>query len=61
MSAEPTASFRWWLRLQVGMAAAGAVAWLAGVVVEEDFLTGLGCGLLVAALVLRFGRGAAEK
>ena len=58
---EPTASFRWWLRLQLGMAGAGAVSWFCGVYLGEDFLAGLGCGLLIGALALRFGRGAARR
>lgn len=53
---EPTASFRWWLRLQLGMALAGAVVWLVGAVLTEDFVAGVGCGLLIGALLLRLGR-----
>lgn len=54
------ATYRWWLRLQVGLALAGGVAWFGGAWAEEDFLTGLGVGLVVAALALRLGRTAAE-
>lgn len=57
---EPTASARWWLRLQVGLALAGGAVWFLGVFLKEDFLTGVGLGLIVAALALRLGRKAAE-
>ena len=59
-SGDPTESFRWWLRLQVGIAVAGASAWIVGALLGEDFLSGVGCGLLVAALTLRFGRASAR-
>ena len=52
-------SFRWWLNLQVGFAVAGGAIWLAEAILEQDFVAGLGCGLLVAALLLRLGRSAA--
>ena len=54
-------SFRWWLRLQLGLALFGAAVWFVGVFVGRDFLTGLGAGLLIAALVLRLGRRSAER
>lgn len=54
------ATYRWWLRLQLGLALAGGVAWFGGAWAGEDFFTGLGVGLLLAALVLRVGRRAAE-
>lgn len=57
--AGPTSTYRWWLRLQMGLTAAGGATWFVGAVVEEDFLTGVGVGLLVAALALRLGRRAA--
>lgn len=57
---DPTASFRWWLRLQLGMALGGAVIWIVGAVLEEDFVAGVGCGVLVGALLLRLGRRSAE-
>lgn len=53
------ATYQWWLRLQLGLALAGGVAWFGGAWAEEDFFTGLGLGLVLAALVLRFGRRAA--
>jgi hypothetical protein len=52
-------SHRWWLNLQVGYGVAGGLAWLIGAAVGQDFIAGVGCGLLVAALVLRLGRTAA--
>jgi len=54
-------SFRWWLRLQLGLAMSGGVVWVIGVLVKRDFLTGLGAGLLIAALTLRLGRRSAER
>ena len=51
----------WWLRLQLGLGLAGALLWLAGAAVGSDFLSGLGAGLLIAALVLRLGRRAAGR
>lgn len=57
---RPTASFRWWLRLQVAFATGGAAAWVVGAALEEEFVTGAGLGLLVAALALRLGRRAAR-
>lgn len=53
---EPDASREWWLKLQVGLGLAGGAAWFAGASIGQDFLAGAGCGLLVAALVLRLGR-----
>lgn len=53
------ALYRWWLRLQIGIGAAGAVAGVAGIATDADFFLGVGVGLLAAALALRFGRRAA--
>ena len=61
MTEQQALSFRWWLRLQVGLALAGGVVWIIGVLVARDFLTGLGAGLLIAALTLRLGRRSAER
>lgn len=58
---DPAASRDWWLRLQVGLGLGGGGAWFAGSVIERDFLAGVGCGLLIAALVLRLGRTRAER
>lgn len=57
---EPTATFRWWLGLQVGLGLAGGAIWLLGAVLGEDFLAGTGLGLVIGALALRFGRKAAD-
>jgi hypothetical protein len=51
----------WWLRLQLGFGLAGVLLWLAGAAAGSDFLSGLGAGLLIAALVLRLGRRAAGR
>lgn len=59
-SSRPTSTYRWWLRLQLGLLLAGGATWLVGAAVEEDFVTGAGVGMLVGALVLRLGRRAAE-
>ena len=53
---EPGPGRDWWLRLQVGLGLTGGAAWFAGASIQQDFLAGVGCGLLVAALVLRLGR-----
>ena len=60
MSEREAPSFRWWLRLQLGLAMSGGAVWIIGVLVKRDFLTGLGAGLLIAALTLRLGRRSAE-
>jgi hypothetical protein len=60
MAEESPHSYRWWLNLQVGFGVAGGAIWLAGAILEQDFVAGLGCGLLVAALLLRLGRRAAD-
>lgn len=52
-------TYRWWLRLQLGLALAGGVAWLVGAAADRDFFTGVGLGLLLGALALRLGRTAA--
>ncbi len=61
MSGHEAFSARWWLRLQLALALSGAAVWFIGVFVKRDFLTGLGAGLLIAALTLRLGRRAAER
>jgi len=59
-SSRAVDSFRWWLNLQVALGLAGGVTWFAGAMWEQDFLSGVGCGLIAAALVLRVGRRASE-
>lgn len=38
------------------MALVGAIIWLVGAVLTEDFVAGVGCGMLIGALLLRLGR-----
>ena len=57
---EPTATFRGWLGLQVTLGLSGGAVWLVGAILEQEFVAGVGCGLLIGALVLRFGRQAAD-
>lgn len=57
---RPTTTYRWWLRLQLGLLLAGGITWLIGAAVDEAFVTGAGAGMLVAALALRLGRRAAQ-
>jgi hypothetical protein len=45
---------RAWLRLQLILAALGAIVWYGGVVAGSDFASGFGVGILVTALALRF-------
>lgn len=56
----PNDAFRWWLNLQIALGLAGGLTWFAGAMWEHDFLSGVGCGLIAAALILRVGRRAAE-
>ncbi|WP_419163906.1 hypothetical protein [Candidatus Palauibacter sp.] len=53
---EPTASRDWWLKLQLTLGLTGGATWFGGSLLEQDFLAGVGCGLVLAALVLRVGR-----
>lgn len=57
--AHGPATYRWWLRLQLGLVVAGGLCWIGGAVAEQDFFTGVGFGLLLAALALRLGRRSA--
>ncbi len=52
-------SERWWLNLQISFGMAGGAIWLAGRYFEQDFVSGVGAGLILAALLLRMGRRAA--
>lgn len=61
MASDGPSWHRWWLNLQIGFGVAGGLAWLLGAAIEQDFVAGVGCGLLVAALFLRFGRTAADN
>lgn len=60
--ASDVGSHRWWLGLQLLLGGLGVAAWVAGALfVHDDFLSGLGLGLLVGGLMLRFGRRAASE
>lgn len=59
MNEPPTSSRKWWVGLQAGYGLGGGAVWVAGKVVENEFVAGAGLGLVVAALILRFGRMAA--
>lgn len=58
---EKTGTVGWWLRLQLGLGLAGGLVWLLGAAAGSDFFSGVGAGLLIAALVLRLGRRAAAR
>lgn len=49
--------FRYWLRFQIGLTVAGIIAWLVGVALDNSFLSGVGTGVMVSALAIRFLRG----
>lgn len=49
--------FSYWLRFQIGLTVAGILAWLAGVAIDNSFLSGVGTGIMLSALALRFLRG----
>lgn len=49
--------YGYWLRLQVGLAVAGIVVWVAGVAFDSPFFSGVGTGIMASALALRFLRG----
>ena len=57
---ESRSSFRWWLRLQIGLALTGGATWLAGAVLQQEFVSGVGLGLLLGALALRLGRTSSD-
>jgi hypothetical protein len=50
-------NYRYWLRFQIGLTTAGILAWLAGVAIENSFLSGFGTGVMASALAIRFLRG----
>jgi len=60
VSTEPADTVRWWLNLQITLALVGGAVWLVGAILEQDFVAGVGCGLLIGALILRLGRKAAR-
>jgi len=55
-----TPEAKYWLRLQLVMAAVGAVTWYAGVFLGSEFTSGLGVGVLASTLALRLLRGRAD-
>lgn len=57
----PISTKQWWVGLQAGFGLGGGGVWVAGEVAEIEFVAGAGLGLVVAALILRFGRRAAAK
>lgn len=57
---RPEATVRWWLNLQIALGLSGGLVWFVGAMWTHDFLSGVGCGLIAAALLLRIGRRAAE-
>lgn len=54
-------SDRFWLNLQVTFGLAGGAVWLAGTFFEQDFVAGIGTGLVAAALLLRMARPRGEE
>jgi len=58
---ETTSSRKWWVGLQAGFGLGGGAVWIVGKVLENEFVAGAGLGLVVAALILRFGRRAAAR
>lgn len=48
-----TTDAAYWLRFQLIMAVCGAALWYAGVLLDSEFTSGLGVGVLVSALALR--------
>ncbi len=51
----------YWLRFQLGLAAAGGVLWYVGAVISSEFTSGIGVGVLISALALRLLRSRAER
>lgn len=51
---------RYWLRFQMVMAVTGGVLWYVGVLLDSEFTSGLGVGVLASALVLRILRRNAD-
>jgi len=58
---DPTKATAWWLKLQIGLGLGGGAVWFLGTLFEQDFVAGLGCGLIASALILRVGRAAADE
>jgi len=58
---EMTPAARYWLRFQLIMAGVGAGLWWAGILIDSEFTSGLGVGVLASALALRVLRRRAER
>ncbi len=58
---DPTAATKWWLKMQIGLGIGGGAVWFLGTLVEQNFIAGLGFGLIASALILRIGRAAADE
>lgn len=56
-----TSGGRYWLRLQLGLAAAGGGLWYIGAVIGSEFTSGIGVGVLISALALRLLRSRADR
>ncbi len=41
-----------WLKVQLGLGVVGGGVWFVGAFLEQDFIAGAGCGILVAALAI---------
>lgn len=61
MADETTSARKWWVGLQAGFGLGGGAVWIVGKVMGSEFVAGAGLGLVVAALILRFGRRAAAE
>ena len=55
---QSTVTDRWRRKLQVALGLSGGAVWFVGVMWKHDFMAGVGCGLIVADLILRLGRTA---
>jgi hypothetical protein len=44
------------LNFQISLGLAGGAAWLAGLYFEQEYVSGVGTGLVLAALILRLAR-----
>ena len=51
---------RYWLRFQMVMAVVGGVLWYVGVLLDSEFTSGLGVGVLASALAIRILRRTAD-
>lgn len=54
-------SARPWLNLQISLGLAGGAVWFLGAMLQQDFVSGLGGGLVLAALLLRIVPSAQDE